>query len=217
VAGVQVTQGDAAPGGGMRVQIRGVNSMNPGSSQPLYVNDGVPLASSGTSKVQGSLSQGDLQSLTQTNPLATLAPEDIESINILKDASATAIYGSRGANGVVIITTKRGRAGANGGQYSLNLAQGVQNVVREIPVLNAYEYANYVNTAFINSFGPATAYPYGGRPGSLTPDSIRAVMGAGTNWQREVFRNAPLTDGTLAFSGGDDRGGYSVSGSLLQQ
>ena len=215
--GVQVTQGDAAPGGGMRVQIRGTNSMNPGSAQPLYVVDGVPVSDNGGTKINGSLSQDDLNSLTQTNPLATLAPEDIESINILKDASATAIYGSRGANGVVIITTKRGRNANGRGQYTLNLQQGVASVVREVPVLDAFGYASYVNTAFINSFGPQTQYPYGGRPGSMTPDSIRKVMGAGTNWQSEIFRTAPITDGTLGFSGGDDNGGYNVSGNLLQQ
>ncbi|AHG87897.1 TonB-dependent outer membrane protein, SusC/RagA [Gemmatirosa kalamazoonensis] len=216
VAGVQVTQGDAAPGGGMRVQIRGVNSMNGGSAQPLYVIDGVPVASSGTSKIQGGLSQIDLRSTTETNPLAQIAPEDIESIDILKDASATAIYGSRGANGVVLITTKKGTRD-RAGQYTFNLSQGVSSVVRQIDVLNAFDFATYVNTAFINAFGPQTQYPYGGRPGSQTPDSIRNTLGNGTNWQDAIFRNAPVTDGTLGFSGGDDKGSYALSGNLLQQ
>ncbi len=216
VAGVQVTQGDAAPGGGMRVQVRGTNSMNSGSAQPLYVIDGVPVASSGTSKAQGSLSEGNLRSLTETNPLATISPEDIESVDILKDASATAIYGSRGANGVVIVTTKRGRRGSTG-QYTMNLSQGYSSVVRTVPVLDAYQFANYVNTAFINAFGPNTEYPYGRRAGSMTPDSIRSLVGSGTDWQKEIFHSAPVTDGTLGFSGGDDRGSYNVSGNLLQQ
>ncbi len=215
VPGVQVTQGDAAPGGGMRVQIRGTNSMNPGSAQPLYVIDGVPVAGLG-GKFAGGVSEENLRSLTETNPLATLSPADIESINILKDASATAIYGSRGANGVVIITTKKGRRNA-GGQYTLNLSRGTSSVVRQVPVLNAYEFAEYVNRAYVNAYGAETEFPYGGRPGSLTPDSIRRTMGAGTNWQDQIFRSAPLTDGTLGFSGGDDQGSYSVSGNLLQQ
>jgi TonB-linked SusC/RagA family outer membrane protein len=84
-------------------------------------------------------------------------------------------------------------------------------------VLNAYDFATYVNTAFINAFGAQTQYPYGGRPGSITPDSIRRVYGAGTNWQDQIFRNAPVTDGTLGFSGGDENGSYAVSGNLLQQ
>lgn len=209
VAGVQVTQGDAAPGGGMRVQIRGTNSMNPGSAQPLYVIDGVPIGTAGSDKALGSASDPSLSSLTQTNPLAQIAPEDIESIDILKDASATAIYGSRGANGVVIITTKHGTRGA-AGQYTLNLSQGTSGVVRQIPVLNAYEYASYVNTAYINAYGAQTQYPYGGRPGSITPDSIRKTMGAGVNWQDQIFRNAPITDGNIGASGGDDRGSYEI-------
>src|SRR5437879_2207600 len=183
VAGVHVIQGDAAPGGGIRVQIRGVNSMSAGSAQPLYVIDGVPWVNSGVSKRQlGAVSEENLSSLTETNPLSAIAPEDIESIDVLKDASATAIYGSRGANGVVLITTKRGDR-ARGGRYTLTYSQGYSSVVREIPVLNAYDFATYVNTAYIHAYGPTTQYPYGGRPGSVTPDSIRTVLGAGANWQ----------------------------------
>jgi TonB-linked SusC/RagA family outer membrane protein len=217
VAGVLVTQGDAAPGGGIRVQIRGVNSMNAGSAQPLYVIDGVPWVSSGVSKRQlGAASEENLSSLTETNPLSAIAPEDIESIDILKDASATAIYGSRGANGVVIVTTKSGDR-ASAGRYTLSYSHGYSTVVRQIPVLNAYDFATYVNTAFINAFGPGTQYPYGGRPGSLTPDSIRKIMGAGANWQDQIFRSSPVRDVALGFSGGDARGSYAVSGNLLDQ
>ena len=215
IAGVQVTQGDAAPGGGMRVQIRGVNSMNAGSAEPLYVIDGIPVARS-SGKAQGNLSEINLRSLTETNPLAQFAPEDIESIDILKDASATAIYGSRGANGVVFITTKKGARGRNG-QYTLNLSQGFSQVGRQINVLNAYEFATYVNQAYINAYGPDVETPYGGRVGSMTPDSIRKVVGEGTNWQDEIFQTAPITNATLGFSGGDDRGSYYVSGKLLRQ
>lgn len=216
VAGVQITQGDAAPGGGMRVQIRGVNSMNAGSAQPLYVIDGVMVARSDNNKAAGSLSEINLRSLTETNPLAQFAPEDIESIDILKDASATAIYGSRGANGVVLITTKKGSRNRPG-QYTFNYSQGMATVGRQIDVLNAPDFATYVNTAYINAFGPQTEYPYGGRPGSMTPDSIRKVVGTGTNWQDEIFRAAPVSNATLGFSGGDERGSYYVSGKLLKQ
>src|SRR5437773_2166664 len=217
VAGVHVIQGDAAPGGGIRVQIRGVNSMSAGSAQPLYVIDGVPWVNSGVSKRQlGAVSEENLSSLTETNPLSAIAPEDIESIDVLKDASATAIYGSRGANGVVLITTKRGDR-ARGGRYTLTYSQGYSSVVREIPVLNADDFASYVNSAYIHAYGPTTQYPYGGRPGSVTPDSIRKVIGAGTNWQDAIFRSALVRDVALGFSGGDARGSYAIAGNLLDQ
>ncbi|MFL5581086.1 MAG: carboxypeptidase-like regulatory domain-containing protein, partial [Gemmatimonadaceae bacterium] len=215
VAGVQVTQGDAAPGAGIRVQVRGTNSMNPGSAQPLYVIDGVVVGGGISKRTYGATSEENLNSLTETNPLASIAPSDIESIDVLKDASATAIYGSRGANGVVIITTKKGQRG-RGGEFSLNYAQGMQSVVKEIPVLNAYEFASYVNAAFVNAFGTGSR-PYGDRPGSLTPDSIRKVQGAGVNWQDLIFQNAPLRDATLSFAGGDDNGSYLVSANVLDQ
>ncbi len=216
VAGVNVVQGDAAPGGGIRVQIRGTNSMNSGSAKPLYVIDGVPFGEDPASKrTLGAVSEENLSSLTDTNPLSTLSPSDIESIEILKDASATAIYGSRGANGVIIVTTRKGRL-YSGGQFTLNYSQGYSSVVSEIPVLNAYEFANYVNTAFVTSFGP-TSRPYGDRPGSLTPDSIRKIYGAGTDWQNLIFRTALTRDGQLGFSGGDELGSYAITGNLLQQ
>ncbi len=216
VAGVQVTQGDPAPGGGMRVQVRGVNSMNSGSAQPLYVIDGVPVSGSGTSKTANGSSQSDYQSLTETNPLAQLAPSDIESIDILKDASATAIYGSRGANGVVLITTKRGRQGQPG-QVAAQYSQGFSGVPKTLDVLDAHEYAAYVNKAYANDNNAANA-PYGGanRPRTLTPDSIRALVGAGSNWQDEVFRTALVRDAQISFSGGDQGGGYLASANLLQ-
>ena len=84
-------------------------------------------------------------------------------------------------------------------------------------MLDAYDFATYVNTAYINAFGPQTQYPYGGRPGSQSPDSLRATLGSGTNWQSAIFRNAPVTDGSLGFSGGDDKGSYALNGNLLQQ
>ena len=217
VAGVNVVQGDAAPGGGIRVQIRGVNSMNSGSAEPLYVIDGIPVASTNVSKGQiGPVTSGGGSSLTQTNPLAELAPSDIQSVEILKDASATAIYGSRAANGVVMITTKRGRAA--GGSLTFSASQGYQTVIKQIPVLNAFDYASYQNAAYLN-VGSGADMPYGGanRSGSLTPDSIRKLRGNGINWQNEILRTAPVNDMTLSFGGADEQGDYMVSGNLLQQ
>jgi TonB-linked SusC/RagA family outer membrane protein len=219
IAGVQVTQGDAAPGGGMRVQIRGVNSMNGGSAQPLYVIDGVPVASAGLDQNQlgaRGLDGGNI-ALAVTNPLATLSPSDIESIDVLKDASATAIYGSRGANGVVIITTKKGSRG-QGGQFALQYNQGFSAVTRELPVLGAPDYATYVNTSYKQAYNtPDAELPYGGRGGKWGPEQIRAAMGNGINWQDRIFHTGVVRDGQLTWSGGDDRGSYLVSGNLLDQ
>jgi len=218
VPGVQVTQGDAAPGGGMRVQIRGVNSMNSGSSQPLYVIDGIPFEQSGISKRQiGATSDENLSSLTETNPLSSISPNEIESIDILKDASATAIYGSRGANGVVLITTRRGRDGA--GTTTLNYSQGMSSVAKRYDLLNAFDYANYVNQSYIN-IGQGDSRVYGGinRPGSITPDSIQKLVGSGTDWQDAIFRTSLERDAQLSFSNGDASGnGYLISASLHDQ
>jgi TonB-linked SusC/RagA family outer membrane protein len=201
----------------MRVQIRGTNSFNAGSAEPLYVIDGVLISSSGTSKTPARASQSDFQSLTETNPLAQLSPSDIETIDILKDASATAIYGSRGANGVVLITTKRGRRDQPG-QVTLNYSHGYSNVPKTLDVLNAPDFARYVNQAYANENDAANA-PYGGanRPRTLTPDSLRALVGEGSDWQDLIFRNAAVQDGQISFGGGDQRGSYLVSGNLLQQ
>jgi len=212
VPGATVTQGDAAPGGGISVQIRGATSTS-GDNQPLYVIDGVPVGTAGVDKFTLGGSEPSFTTMTTTNPLSTLAPSDIESIDILKDASATAIYGSRGANGVVIITTKRGQRGQPG-QITFNSSTGMSSVIRELPVLNARDYATYVNTAYVHAGEQA---PYGGRTGSITPDSIARRYGAGIDWQHAIFRTAATRDLQLAFSGGDGNGSYAVSGNYFDQ
>jgi len=212
VPGATVTQGDAAPGGAIAVQIRGVSSTS-GDNQPLYVIDGVAVGTAGVDKFTLGPSEPSFTTMTTTNPLSTLAPSDIESIDVLKDASATAIYGSRGANGVVIITTKRGQRGQPG-QITFNSSTGMSSVVRELDVLNARDYATYVNKANVNAGQQA---PYGGRTGSITPDSIVRLYGAGIDWQRKIFHTAATRDLQLAFSGGDGSGSYAVSGNYFDQ
>src|SRR5438105_3831377 len=172
VLGVRVTVGDAAPGGAISVQIRGATSTS-GDNQPLYVIDGVAVGTAGVDKFTVGPSEPSFTTMTTTNPLSTLAPSDIESIDVLKDASATAIYGSRGANGVVIITTKRGQRGQPG-QITFSSSTGMSTVVRELDVLNARDYATYVNAATVNAGQQA---PYGGRTGSIAPDSIARLYG----------------------------------------
>jgi TonB-dependent starch-binding outer membrane protein SusC len=184
-AGVQVTQSSNAPGGGVVVRIRGGNSINAGN-EPLYVIDGFPVYNSGG---------------TDFNP------SDIESVEILKDASATSIYGSRGANGVVLITTKRGKAGK--GKVDFQTYYGTQEVSNTLPVLNGKDYANFVNEGRTNA----------GQPVLFSAAQIAAIPngGEGTNWQNEIYRQAPIQNHQLNFSGGNDKTQYLISGNMFDQ
>ncbi len=185
-AGVLVTQNSARPGGTTSIRIRGTGSVN-ASNEPLYVIDGFPT----------------------TGNLNSINPNDIASIEILKDASATAIYGSRGSNGVVIVTTKRGREG----QSSVNFESyyGIQSVRRKIPLLNAREYAEFINEARVNGGGT----PY--FDGSSADRPSVSSLGTGTDWQDEVFREAPIQNYQLSFMGGESKTHYAISGSYFDQ
>ena len=191
VAGAQVVQNNGAPGGGISIRVRGTNSIT-ANSEPLYVVDGIPA-------VTGTSSQDPYQ-----NPLSAINPTDIENIEILKDASSTAIYGARGAAGVVLITTKRGRRGEN--HVTIESSYGTQTAARKIPMLNAQQFATLVNEA--NTVANKTL-PY-------TAAQI-AQMGAGTNWEDAVLQTAPQQSHTLTFSGGDAATRYVVSGSYFDQ
>lgn len=191
VAGVQVTQNSSAPGGGTTIRIRGGNSIQ-GGNEPLYVIDGVPVYSD------------DANSGASLNGLSSIDPHDIASMEILKDASATAIYGSRGANGVVIITTKRGKAGHS--DYNLGVYYGTQKVRRKYPLLNGTEFAQLVNEANTNE-GNAPVYS----------DEEIAQIGKGTDWQDEIFREAPISNYYLSASGGDEKTQYAISGNYFKQ
>lgn len=191
VAGVQVTQNSSAPGGGTTIRIRGGNSIQ-GGNEPLYVIDGVPVYND------------DGTSGASLNGLSSIDPHDIASMEILKDASATAIYGSRGANGVVIITTKRGLAGH--ADYNVGVYYGTQKVRRKYPLLNATEFADLVNEANTNE-GNAPVY---------SSEEISA-LGKGTDWQDEIFREAPVSNYYLSSSGGDEKTQYAISGNYYKQ
>ncbi|SEN16830.1 TonB-linked outer membrane protein, SusC/RagA family [bacterium A37T11] len=184
-AGVQVTTNSAKPGGSTTIRIRGTGSVN-ASNEPLYVIDGYP--------------SGDLNSIN---------PADIASLEILKDASATAIYGSRGSNGVVMITTKHGSAGQS--NISLDSYYGIQSLSRKIPLLNAKQYAEFINEARVNAGGE----PY--FDGSSEQRPKVSDIGIGTDWQDEVFHNAPIQNHELSFNGGDDKTNYALSGSYYGQ
>ncbi len=187
-SGVQVSQTQSQPGGTVSLRIRGTNSIN-SSNEPLFVIDGFPGA-------------GNLSSIN---------PNDIQSIDILKDASSIAIYGARGANGVVIVTTKKGTAG----QSAINFEayHGVQTVRHPYQMMNATEFATYLNDAqrLINTETPASAkaLPY--------TDAQIAALGEGTNWQDEVFRTAPINNFQLSFIGGSQDTKYNLSMNYFDQ
>lgn len=198
-AGVQVTQTSGQPGGGVSIRIRGGASIQ-GGNEPLYVVDGFPLYNN--SSTAGTLSG------TPTNPLASINPSDIESIDVLKDASATAIYGSRGANGVVIITTKKGKAERSNVTYEASF--GTQTIQSKIDVLGAKDFAVLRNEALFDSNPNAGKYQY------LSQAQID-VLGEGTNWQNSAFRTAPQQNHQLAVSGGSEKVQYLISGNYFDQ
>lgn len=197
-AGVQVTQTSSEPGGGVAIRIRGVASLSAGND-PLYVIDGLPIDN--TLVTPGSTVTLDR---SPRNPLNSMNPGDIESIEILKDASATAIYGSRGANGVILITTKKGKAGGISVNY--DASAGVQSVARRLDLLNATQYMT-----FLNDLNKDQALA------PLFTNEEVAAAGKGTDWQEEIFRNAPVQNHQLSFSGGAQTTRYYASFNYLNQ
>ena len=194
-AGVQVTQISGKPGAETSIRIRGTSSINAGN-EPLYVIDGMLINSDG-----GDVSAGGTRG-PRISPLSSINPSDIESIEILKDASSTAIYGSRGANGVVLITTKRGRTGR--GTITFETFYANQQVANKLDLLNAAEFADFVNDAKLNA--------------NQTPVYVNPPnLGKGTDWQDAIFRDAPMMNYQLSFSGGDDKTKYAISGSYFDQ
>ena len=198
-AGVQVVSSSGQPGAGTMVRIRGGNSISAGND-PLYVIDGVPVTTDLQAGVPGTILGEGMRGL---NPISALNPNDVESIEVLKDASAGAIYGARAANGVVLITTKHGRTGQN--SVSFSSYYGIQEVRSRLPLLDATQFANMVNTAYANA-GQAPFYT----------DSAIATFGRGTDWQGAVFRTAPMSSYDLSVSGGDGGTRYYLSGGLLK-
>ena len=187
-AGVLVTQNTGQPGGGVTVQIRGINSLN-GDTEPLYIIDGIPVSGY----------TGD-----NTNALATINPNDIASIELLKDASSTAIYGTQASNGVVLITTKRGKMGET--RVSYNGTFGLQQLPKYIDVLNLQEYAEFLNER-------EEILGWGSKPEFADP----TVLGEGTNWQKEMFRIAPKQTHNVSVSGGNERTNFLLSGGVLDE
>lgn len=192
-ANVYVTQNTGQPGGGISVNIRGISSLN-GTTEPLYVIDGVQIQPS-------TVNYGATAS---TNALAGLNPADIESIEVLQGPSATAIYGSRGTNGVILITTKRGKAGAI--KVGYNYLYSIQDKPEILPTMNLREYAQMTNEIRALT---------GGTPPSEFQDP--SVLGEGTNWQESLFKTAALQKHQLTLSGGSNNTTYYLSGEKFDQ
>ncbi len=183
VAGVDITANSGQPGAGTRIRVRGVGTIN--NSDPLYVVDGVQIAD-----------------------ISFLLPTDIESTEILKDASATAIYGSRGANGVVLITTKHGKAGKT--QFNLFGYTGFQQIRRTLPLTNSQQYATLVTEAYTNGGGVV--------PSDFAPILTNGLQGgAGFDYQSFVLQKGLITNYSLSASGGTDQNRYLISGNYFQQ
>jgi TonB-linked SusC/RagA family outer membrane protein len=188
--GVQVVSNSGLPGGGIRVRVRGTGSIS-ANSEPLYVIDGLPAE------------QGTSSSNPQANPLISLDPNDVESIEILKDASATAIYGARGANGVVLITTRRGARG--GSRVTMDAGYGVQQISKKIPVLTGPQFMQLSNEARANA----------GRTLLYTQAQIDAAQTF--DYPDMLLRNAPQANTAVSVSGGDERARYLLSGNYARQ
>lgn len=186
VAGVQVNSVDGQPGSNINIVIRGANSIT-GTNAPLYVIDGFPLEDSDNNAIN---------------------PDDIESIEVLKDASATAIYGARGANGVIIITTKTGKEGTSSITY--NGYYGQQEVLERMELFDSYEFVKYQSERYPGTV--ADLYFNSSRPNL---ESYRSIPAA--DWQSKLFRVAPMQNHSLAVMGGAGKTKYSISGNILNQ
>lgn len=231
MAGVQVSQTSGAPGSGFEIRVRGTGTITAGSS-PLYVVDGVPLSD----RIQNA--GGTLESYSDApiNPLNSININDIESISVLKDAAATAIYGSRGANGVVLVTTKQGKNGKP--KVSFDSYVGFQNVNKKVDMMDAYEYSKLKYDGHNNTY--LDFLSDNDLAGGINdPNSVRGEKGAGsgdfkipselipyvnnvpgltnTDWQDEIFGTGVIQSHSLSVSGGNGKIGYYLSGTYLNQ
>ncbi len=190
ISGVNITQNSGEPGAGMSVRIRGSNSIRSGQD-PLYVIDGIPLDNADITPNGGTAS--GINESANKNPISFLNPDDIESIDVLKDASSTAIYGARGANGVVIITTKKGKQGE--GTITYDGYTGLSRIREKMDVLTAEEFRSYRKN-----------------DGSALSD-----LGASIDWQDKVFRTALTHNHNISYGGGTDKHTYRASVGYLDQ
>lgn len=214
-AGVQVTQSSALAGSAVNIRIRGSSSVV-ASSEPLYVIDGIPVEAGGigSSNPGQAINNFNLQAAANSNVLASLNPADIASIEILKDASSAAIYGSRGSNGVVLITTKKGTAGKT--KINVSSTFAISEPTRKIPLLNSQQYIELAQEAWVNSgnklvdFWPKSRVLQNG----LTEAQAKETN---TNWVDETLRTGYLQDHNFSMSGGTDMTTFYISANLKNQ
>ena len=193
-AGVQIQANSGQPGANTSIHIRGINSLN-ATNQPIFVIDGVVVDAAGVDTNDP---------LSSNNPLASINPSDIVSMDVLKDASATAIYGARASNGVIMITTKRGKAGEATITYDGYV--GWQEQAKKLDMMNLREYARHHNARAAEGIvAPSDAF--------VNIDEL----GDGTDWQEALFRKALMTSHNLSITGGSERSTYSLSGGYLNQ
>ena len=188
-AGVQIQQNSGMPGASSSIRIRGINSLN-ASNEPIFVIDGVII--------DGSSASGS------ENPLSSINPSDIVSMDVLKDASATAIYGSRAANGVIMITTKKGQKGE--AKITYNGYTGWQEMPNKLEMMNLQEYAIHKNARTEAAIVMGDDF------------FVRAeLLGAGTDWQSEMFSKAPMTSHNISMTGGNEQVNYAIGAGYLNQ
>ena len=223
IAGVQVTEASGEPGAGATVRVRGVGSISAGN-EPLYVIDGFPISKNVGIGVQGDnfRRRSSFRPPSQ-NPLANLNPNDIESIQVLKDASTASIYGSRGSNGVIIITTKRGKKGG-APSFSYNSFFGSQSVANKLDLMNSAELIDYNRDATNNAYlqrnpGASATDPNSVRTNAAwrLAEDVLSPSGVDVDWQDVIFRSAMVQTHNLSVSGGSDNSSYYISGNFFDQ
>jgi TonB-linked SusC/RagA family outer membrane protein len=209
-AGVTVTNNSGQPGGDVSVKIRGTTSIG-GTNEPLYVIDGIPISGDATNSstsgrpLAAGYTGANAASVT-VSPLSLINPNDIETMDILKDASATAIYGSRGANGVVVITTKSGKKGI--GKLTYDTFVAVQDQSKLLDVMNLRQFAVQQNILALET----------GRADAIRAEFAKPeLLGDGTNWQKEIYKTGMLVSHQLSFSGAKEGMTYYVSGGYINQ
>lgn len=199
VAGLEISAITGYPGSGYNVRLRGQNSISSGND-PLYIVDGVPFVSQSLSQFNGANGS--------QSPLSSINPADIERIDILKDADATAIYGSRGANGVILITTKQGRAGK--AEISANVYSGISKTDHQVDMLNTQQYLELRREAFKNDNSTPTA--------AGSPDLFTWDPNLDQNWQHKLIgKSAAVSEAQLSLRGGTDQTNFLVSGSMRNE